>query len=400
MMGKYKFFYLMVLLSFYGCNVPFQTFQKLNQLTFFKPKIQTIKDPERIAVLNLNNEAKIKQGELNYLSEIIREAASRLPSEKYHVMTKDNISTMLPPDTKLEDCQDSCAITTGRNIGAHWVLVGSVFRYGRSLRITIALHRTANGVLKKSKTVKGKTMEDLEQALEEKSIALLSILDSTLSQAVQEQKHTKEQQVRNSMIEREIALLEHERLENERLGREQLEHERLERLERIQRARLEHEERIEQARLERERLERERLERERLDRERLERERLDRERLERERLDRERLERERFTYQERTSQYNQYRPNRLPSHLNEVFEVFDTYKDPNGEYYLALKRKPYPKGRARNNWLIAQLPDGTQLIVLQRGVGYRKAWLKVKVISGPHQGIKGYVHSNWVRQIY
>ena len=142
-----------------------------------KPKPEVYVDKERIAVLGLKNKAGVNQGELNYLSEVIRGVASKLPKMRYSVMTEDNILVMLPPETKLEDCQDSCAVTTGRNLGAHWVLVGSVVRFGSALRVTVRLHHSKSGELRGSERVKGSTLEELEAPLEKAAFRLFSELN-------------------------------------------------------------------------------------------------------------------------------------------------------------------------------------------------------------------------------
>ena len=80
-----------------------------------------------------------------------------------------------------------------------------------------------------------------------------------------------------------------------------------------------------------------------------------------------------------------------------IYEVFDTYLDPNGEYYLALKEKPNP--RRRNNKVIAELRDGTQVRVFKRNLGYKKKWHKVKVLTGQNKGDYGYAHSKWLRLV-
>ena len=75
------------------------------------------KAKERIAVLGLKNQAGVKESELNYLTQVLREIGSKLPRERYSVVTKDNILVMLPPGRQLEDCLGSCAVETGRNVG-------------------------------------------------------------------------------------------------------------------------------------------------------------------------------------------------------------------------------------------------------------------------------------------
>ena len=89
-----------------------------------KKKVKKAK--ERIAVLDLRNRSGAKDSEVLYLTSLLRQAASRLPTSRFSVMTKNNILVLLPPNTKLEDCVGTCAVDTGRRIGAQWILVGEV----------------------------------------------------------------------------------------------------------------------------------------------------------------------------------------------------------------------------------------------------------------------------------
>jgi hypothetical protein len=49
------------------------------------------KDKERIAVLDLKNKAGVKPDEVGYLSDVLRQVASELPTRQFSIMTKDNI---------------------------------------------------------------------------------------------------------------------------------------------------------------------------------------------------------------------------------------------------------------------------------------------------------------------
>ena len=175
----------------FGCAVATQQTQQVKSTKtqeLPKPALKTetkaVVEKDRIAVIGLKNKAGVKQNELNYLSDILRDVASKLPNQKYSVMTEDNIQVMLPPETKLEDCEGVCAVTTGRNVGAHWVLVGSVVRFGKSLRVTIRLHHTASGEVRGSEQLKGNTVEDLEFPLKQAGFRLFSVLDPTLLELV------------------------------------------------------------------------------------------------------------------------------------------------------------------------------------------------------------------------
>jgi hypothetical protein len=75
-------------------------------------------------------------------------------------------------------------------------------------------------------------------------------------------------------------------------------------------------------------------------------------------------------------------------------EVFNTYKDPNGETWLTMRDKPQVRGSSK----IGKLVDGTKLLI--KGYeGSKNRWAKVKVLSGPHNGTSGFVSKKWTRPI-
>ena len=141
------------------------------------PALTWAREKERVAVLHLKNSAGVKAGEVSYLTQVLRQAANRLSPERYLVMTRHNITELLPPNVELEDCQGECAVETGRNIGAHWVLVGEVLRYGDALRVTLELHDTQSAALRASDTVKGRSASELETALKVAALKLFSRVD-------------------------------------------------------------------------------------------------------------------------------------------------------------------------------------------------------------------------------
>ena len=138
---------------------------------------------ERVAVLKLENKAGVNEDELSYLTDLLRQSAGKLPKEHYLVMTKDNILVMLPPGKSLADCDGSCAVDTGRRLGAHWVLVGEVVRFGPSLRVSLNLHHTASGALRGSDVIKGKTLTELEGPLQRSALSLFSAIDARVGRS-------------------------------------------------------------------------------------------------------------------------------------------------------------------------------------------------------------------------
>ena len=64
-------------------------------------------------------------------------------------MTKENIYELLPPDKKkdLSACIGECAVETGRNIGADFVVAGEIVRFAGEIRVSFSLHDTHEGNL-------------------------------------------------------------------------------------------------------------------------------------------------------------------------------------------------------------------------------------------------------------
>ena len=133
-------------------------------------------EPARIAVLELRNDADLKARETAYFTDIVREAAVQLPSNRFTVITRENILQMLPPDTTLADCEGDCEIETGRNIGADFIVTGGIIRLGESLKLSLQLYRVHSGRLLKTERATAKTVEALEGAVRERSALLFTPL--------------------------------------------------------------------------------------------------------------------------------------------------------------------------------------------------------------------------------
>ena len=132
-------------------------------------------DVERLAVLELMNRApqQVSRDEVSYLTNELRTVASYLPSPKYLVLTQESLEALIEPSMKLEDCVGSCAVETGRIVGARWILTGEVVRFGSSLRVSLKLHDTKSGHFLKGAAVKGKSVEELEQELHTQALSLV-----------------------------------------------------------------------------------------------------------------------------------------------------------------------------------------------------------------------------------
>ena len=101
--------------------------------------------------------------EKQYLTDVLRsEAVKSLPAEQnYTIMTRENISMMLPPGKAVEDCEGSCLVETGKNISANYVAQGHVGRFANNLTITVELYETAGNKLMGSFSSKAPNIESL-----------------------------------------------------------------------------------------------------------------------------------------------------------------------------------------------------------------------------------------------
>ena len=134
----------------------------------------------RVAALELLNPAQLPPQEVSYLSNLVRQATARLPEDRYSVITRENITAMLPPDRKLEDCIGECEVETGRLLGVQWLISGQVVKFGRSLRVSLNLHHSKSGELRGSEVVKGEQVEDLEVPITNATLRLMSRVDPSI----------------------------------------------------------------------------------------------------------------------------------------------------------------------------------------------------------------------------
>ena len=119
--------------------------------------------------------------EKQYLTDVLRsEAVKALPAEQnYTIMTRENISVMLPPGKAVEDCEGSCLVETGKNIAADFVAQGHVGRFANNLTITVELYETASNKLMGSFSTKAPDIESLEVEIRQKSNGLFAMIVSS-----------------------------------------------------------------------------------------------------------------------------------------------------------------------------------------------------------------------------
>ena len=112
---------------------------------------------------------KVKLSDRQYLTNVLREeAVKQLPAEEdYTIMTRDNISAMLPPGKTIDECEGSCLAETGRNISADYVCQARVSSFGSKLALTVELYETAGNKLVASFNGQGTNVEGLLKVIKE-----------------------------------------------------------------------------------------------------------------------------------------------------------------------------------------------------------------------------------------
>ena len=116
----------------------------------------------RIAVLELKG--SLKRGQLGVMSDKVRAGVLRaIEGRNYIVMSRENMAVLLR-DMGL-DCESAegvCEVETGRNIGAAFVVSGSVEDVGDGLWLcTLKVHATNTGALLATGDVRGTKVLDL-----------------------------------------------------------------------------------------------------------------------------------------------------------------------------------------------------------------------------------------------
>lgn len=122
-----------------------------------------------VAVLEtVSEQGVIGRSEKMFLTDKLRERANKvLPAYMgYVVMTRENISAMLPPGKSIEDCEGTCLVETGKNIAADYVAQARVGKFGKQFTLTMELYETAGNNLVGSFTARKPDAEGLLEEIE------------------------------------------------------------------------------------------------------------------------------------------------------------------------------------------------------------------------------------------
>jgi hypothetical protein len=127
---------------------------------------------KRVAVLPLTNSASVPTKQIRFLTQVIRqEGINALAGGPFQILTQANLEALLPPGKTLADCIDECAIKTGRNLKAHYVITGQLQKAAGSYRLMLGVYATRKGTYLDALTLVGRDILQLEQQIKRRARA-------------------------------------------------------------------------------------------------------------------------------------------------------------------------------------------------------------------------------------
>ena len=139
----------------------------------------------RLAVLDFRDEAQLAKFERAALADSVRGASLETP---FMVMTKENMTALLPVNTKLEECVDDCEVEVGRTLGAHYIITGIIGRIDQKIQLLLRLYETRQGSLVGQATLNAQTVGELQPKVRRASLKLLTELSPALNTSLNEQR--------------------------------------------------------------------------------------------------------------------------------------------------------------------------------------------------------------------
>jgi formylglycine-generating enzyme required for sulfatase activity len=140
---------------------------------------------QRVAVLDFSNNANLSDFEVEYISNIVRGVVrDELPSSQFVLMTRENILELLPDDRVISECIGECAVETGRNIGADFIITGEVVLFGGELRISISMHELSEGDMLGNVRAGAGSILSLEPIVAEKAKEITILLTPVQEESV------------------------------------------------------------------------------------------------------------------------------------------------------------------------------------------------------------------------
>ena len=119
---------------------------------------------------------ELKVLESRHLTDELRtKAREALPQGRYTILTRDNILSLLPPDSEEAQClAESCAVDIGRAIGAEYITQGFVGEFSGMLTLTVELYESITGNLLGSFVTESRDVMGLLNTIREKAPELFA----------------------------------------------------------------------------------------------------------------------------------------------------------------------------------------------------------------------------------
>jgi len=130
-----------------------------------------------VAVLEIvpSGEMDLKISEYRHLTDELRARAREALPGGYTILTRDNIISLLPPDSEEAAClAESCAVEIGRAIGAEYVTQGFVGEFDGMLTLTVELYESMSGNLLGSFVTESKSLTGLLNTIRAKAPGLFA----------------------------------------------------------------------------------------------------------------------------------------------------------------------------------------------------------------------------------
>ena len=129
---------------------------------------------KRLAVLEFKGES-IKGEVLDTFADAVRGGAvEALAGRRVQVMTRENMMVLLRAMGKKDCSEGDCEVETARNIGADFVVSGSVVRIDGAFVVTLKLHETREGSLLATDQIDAKKQLEVLRQLREHGRAIVA----------------------------------------------------------------------------------------------------------------------------------------------------------------------------------------------------------------------------------
>ena len=123
---------------------------------------QPLRFPTLIRVAVLEFETAVPSLDRISFSDQVRAAGTSLRGVS--LITRENMVQLLG-GKPLSECEGECEVETGRRMGADYVVTGRLTKVGARFKLSLRLHRTADGAEVSTGNVSGRTPEALDDSL-------------------------------------------------------------------------------------------------------------------------------------------------------------------------------------------------------------------------------------------